>query len=196
MKETVLTSAELGENYRIVYICIPWDVNYHRYNCTTVGEEIPFDTMEYTWTETCHNANHGYSNSSSSCDNTNSYATSKIKEMLETMYLPTIGETNLKEVDGYKIRLITVDELESNLGYTQRTGTNIYYYDSENTPTWVYQNFGDQNKNVYSYWTMTSYSNNSSFVWYVSGSNILGYGPVSNTYGIRPVINLLKSAIE
>ena len=103
---------------------------------------------------------------------------------------------DLKEVDGYKIRLITVDELESNLGYTQRTGTNIYYYDSENTPTWVYQNFGYQNKNVYSYWTMTSYSNNSSFVWYVSGSNILGYGPVSNTYGIRPVINLLKSAIE
>ncbi len=49
-------------------------------------------------------------------ENCNVYATSKVKEMLETSYLPTIGANNLKEVDGYKIRLITTDELTSNLG--------------------------------------------------------------------------------
>ena len=32
-----------------------------------------YDTMEYTWTETCHNANHGYSSGVwSGCNNTNS----------------------------------------------------------------------------------------------------------------------------
>ena len=168
MKETVLTNSELGS---------------YAYNSTS-------DTMEYTWTDNCHNNNHGYSSSSYSCNNTNGYATSKVKEMLEQQYLPTLGASNLKEIDGYKIRLITVDELTSNLGCTSSSCSSSPY------ASWVHQNFGDQSKNVYGYWTMTPYPNNSSFVWYVSGSNILGYGPVSNTYGIRPVINLLKSAIE
>ena len=61
MKETVLTNAELGE---------------YAYNGT-------YDTMEYTWTDMCHWANHGYSSSNTNnCSNTNSYAASKVKEML------------------------------------------------------------------------------------------------------------------
>ena len=95
MKERVLTNAELG-NYA--------------YNGT-------YDTMEYTWTDSCHNNNHGYSNNSYNCINTSNYATSKVKEMLETRYLPTLGESNLKEVDGYKIRIITLEELNTNLGW-------------------------------------------------------------------------------
>ena len=176
MKERVLTNAELG-NYA--------------YNRT-------YDTMEYTWTDACHWANHGYSSSNTSnCNNTNSYATSKVKEMLETRYLPTLGETNLKEVDGYKIRLITVDELESNLGYTKRTGTDIYDYNSENTPTWVYQNFGDQSKNVYSYWTMTPNHDDSSRMLYVDWRGRVESDRISSYLnGVRPVINLLKANIS
>ena len=95
MKEVVLTNAELGE---------------YAYG-------TGYDTMEYTWTDTCHNANHGYSSSNyDNCNNTNDYATSKVKEMLERTYINTLGTDSLKEVDGYKIRLITLDELESNLG--------------------------------------------------------------------------------
>ena len=168
MKETVLTNSELGS---------------YAYNSTS-------DTMEYTWTDNCHNNNHGYSSSSYSCNNTNGYATSKVKEMLETRYLPTIGESNLKEVDGYKIRLITVDELTSNLGCTSSSCSSSPY------ASWVHQNFGDQSKNVYAYWTMTPYPDGSSRLWYVNLYGPVGSDYVYNNRGVRPVINLLKSNIS
>ena len=169
MKETVLTNSELGS---------------YAYNST-------YDTMEYTWTDNCHNNNHGYSSSSYSCNNTNGYATSKVKEMLETRYLPTIGESNLKEVDGYKIRLITVDELTSNLGCTSSSCSSSPY------ASWVYQNFGDKSKNVYGYWTMTPYPNNSSYVWHVlSSGQVFDHNVYYYYGGVRPVINLLKSNIS
>ena len=176
MKERVLTNAELGE---------------YAYNGT-------YDTMSYYWDNTCHPKAYGYSSSDSTgCSGHNDYAGSKVKEMLEGTYINTLGADNLKEVDGYKIRLITVDELESNLGYTKRTGTAIYDYNSENTPTWVYQNFGDQSKNVYSYWTMTPYPNNSSYVWNVYSNGQVDFNRVNNgSGGVRPVINLLKSNIS
>ena len=133
-------------------------------------------------------------------ESSNVYATSKVKEMLETRYLPTIGENNLKKVDGYKIRLITVDELESNLGYTKDTGTNVYNYNLEITPSWVYQNFGENQNNVSGYWTMTPYSDDYfSYTWHVTPFRIVynHYGDVTNNHiGVRPVINLLKSSIE
>ena len=170
MKETVLTNSELGS---------------YAYNSTS-------DTMEYTWTDNCHNNNHGYSSSSYSCDNTNGYATSKVKEMLETRYLPTIGESNLKEVDGYKIRLITVDELTSNLGCTSSSCSSSPY------ASWVHQNFGDQSKNVYGYWTMTPHPDYSSYVWFVGSNGRVSDDDVNylRSSGVRPVINLLKSNIS
>ena len=181
MKERVLTNAELGE---------------YAYNET-------YDTMEYTWTETCHNANHGYSNSSYNCDNTNSYETSKVKEMLEGTYINTIGADNLKELDGYKIRLITTNELNEDLGWINLQATAQTDNENANVPAWIYQNFGDRSKNVNGYFTMTPLPDQSSRVWYVIDSGKLGRGGVENNeygglgrIGVRPVINLLKSAIE
>ena len=169
MKETVLTNSELGS---------------YAYNSTS-------DTMEYTWTDNCHNNNHGYSSSSYSCDNTNGYATSKVKEMLETRYLPTIGESNLKEVDGYKIRLITVDELTSNLGCTSSSCSESSY------ASFVYQNFGEGQNSVFGYWTMTPHYGVSYVVWAVQRNAIIGfYNAVGTTIGVRPVINLLKAHIQ
>ena len=176
MKERVLTNAELGE---------------YAYNGT-------YDTMEYTWTETCHEANRGYSSYDfSNCDNTNGYATSKVKEMLEIRYLPTIGADNLKEVDGYKIRLITLEELDNNLG----CNSSDYSCKSSQYATLVHKNFGDRNKGVYGYWTMTpisdSHHESSSSMWHVDG---LGYLDdimvISDGTGVRPVINLLKVNIS
>ena len=170
MKETVLTNAKLGE---------------YAYNGT-------YDTMEYTWTDNCHNDNHEYSTSSRYCDNTNSYATSKVKEFLEGTYINTLGANNLKEVDGYKIRLITVDELTSNLGCASN-GSN-YTCTSSQYASWVYQNFGEKQNNVYGYWTMTPDPDYSSAVWHVEHSGNLGSDHVYGYYrGIRPVINLLKA---
>ena len=169
MKERVLTNAELGE---------------YAYNGT-------YDTMSYYWDDSCHPAAYGYSSwDSTGCSGHNDYAGSKVKEMLEGTYINTLGTNNLKEVDGYKIRLITVDELVSNLGCTSSRCSESSY------ASFVYQNFGDQNKNVYSYWTMTSYSNNSSRVRYVNNTGRLGHGGVSHRSGVRPVINLLKANIS
>ena len=169
IKEIVLTNSELGS---------------YAYNST-------YNTMEYTWTETCHNANHGYSNSSSSCDNTNSYTTSKIKEFLEGTYINTLGASKLKEIDGYKIRLITENELIDNLGCTS-SGCSSSPYKS-----WVYENCGTRQGNVWYYWTMTPYSNYGTgivlTVNYTGGFN--KNAVYDNSMGVRPVINLLKSSI-
>ena len=177
MKERVLTNAELG-NYAF---------------------NGSYDTMEYTWTDSCHHNNHGYSSyDTSNCDNTNGYRTSKVKEMLETRYLPTIGETNLKEVNGYKIRLITKEELIGNLGYDENHKTPGDYIVTENVPTWVSQNFGENQNNVYGYWTMTPNPDSSSNVWDVySSGRVHDHFDVNNySNGVRPVINLLKSSID
>ena len=175
MKEKVLTNAELGS---------------YAYDSTS-------DTMEFTWTEICHNSNHGYSSSSYNCDNTNSYANSKVKEFLEGTYINTLGANKLKEVDGYKIRLITREELNQNLGWS---ALDKYATDSDNSqiPTWVYTNFGEGQNNVFGYWTMTPHPDYSSYTWYVTrnGQVNKSFGVYYNGSGVRPVINLLKSSIE
>ena len=174
IKERVLTNAELG-NYA--------------YNGT-------YDTMEYTWTETCHEANRGYSSYDfSNCDNTNGYATSKVKEFLEGTYINTLGADNLKEVDGYKIRLITLEELQQNLGTSTTITASWYDIDTTIAPSWVCRNFG----NVFAYWTMTPNPDNSSGVWYVldQGGKVQDSSVLagSKALGVRPVINILKNSI-
>ena len=177
MKERVLTNAELGE---------------YAYNGT-------YDTMSYYWNDNCHaNNTYGYSSYSYNCYNKNSYATSKVKEMLEGTYINTLGADNLKEVDGYKIRLITTNELNENLGWVNLQVTAKTDNENANVPTWVYKNYGENQNNVWGYWTMTPYPDYSSNVWHVYDAGFLGYYAVDSYYGdgVRPVINLLKSSIE
>ena len=121
--------------------------------------------------------------------------------MLETRYLPTIGSNNLKEVDGYKIRLITKEELIGNLGYDENHKSAGDYIVTENVPTWVYRDFFDQGSNARGYWTMTPNSNSSASMLFVSltGQVYTSYSVLGTTNsgdGVRPVINLLKSAID
>ena len=101
--------------------------------------------------------------------------------MLETRYLPTLEVSNLN-----KIRLITRDELTNDLG-CQLDGnvTNVYYSAGPSTPAFVYNQ---------KYWTMTNGDNG---VW-AFGWNDRWMDEISvySDYGVRPVINLLKSAIQ
>ena len=153
-----------------------------------------YDIMSYYWDDSCHPAAYGYSSYSGNCDNTNSYATSKVKEFLEGTYINTLGEINLKEVNGYKIRLITLEELDNNLGCVSSNQTCL----SSQYASWLYQNVGGENFAV-GYWTMTPTPNSSSGVWGVTnGANVYGYNVNYYDYfgSVRPVINLLKSAIE
>ena len=174
MKEKILTNAVLGS-----YASSPDN-----------------DAMEFTWNDNCHNNNHGCTDYAYSCDNTNNYNESKVKEFLEGTYINTLGTNNLKEINGYKIRLITLEELQQNFGWTE---LNAYATSGDNSsvPTWVYRDF-TVDKIAYGYWTMTPKPSPSNNVWFMSTSEQLNvyYGHDYGNTGVRPVINLLKSAIE
>ena len=93
--------------------------------------------------------------------------------------MQVLGEDSVKEVDGYKIRLIKLEELRNNLGYGESNTVN------DSVQNWVY--------NTGVYWTMTpSYST----VWGNNGTLQSYYTVCNNGVGVRPVINLLKEAIE
>ena len=156
LKEDSLTSTELGS-----YASKP-----------NVG------IMAYYYSDTCHyTGRYGYTDEDASgCAGHNDYEGSKVKEMLETRYLPMLGEENLKEVNGYKIRLITTSEF-----------TNLQNNDI-NLSSWLYGG---------NYWTMTPNSGNSSQVWRIaSGGYLSSYIVYADYSVVRPVINLLKSSIE
>ena len=163
MKEKILTNAVLGS-----YASSPDN-----------------DAMEFTWNDNCHNNNHGYTDYAYSCDNTNNYNESKVKEFLEGTYINTLGSSKLKEIDGYKIRLATIDEL--------CTDINCF---SSRYESWILNNYGGNQNNVYGYWTMTPYSNNSSNVYKLDPHGYINHNVAYYNTGVRPVINLLKSAIE
>ena len=133
--------------------------------------------------------------------NTNVYSNSTAKLVLESyMSRKSITDVLTDEVDGYKIRLITLDELIS-LGLLRKSSVSYYNIDVQNTPEWLYKNFGENRNNVSNYWTMTPYngpySGSGYRMWcmnfYSSG---VSYCDVrSSNVGVRPVINLLKTAL-
>lgn len=170
IKENLVTNAELGD---------------YAYSNT-------YDAMAYYYSDTCHySGSYNYTNNDmSGCSGHNDYEGSKVKEFLDNQYLPALGSNNLKEVDGYKIRLITTEELKNNLGWNNLSNSvSTSANDSGNSvPTWVYSSM---------YWTMTPYSDNTTAIWYVDNdSTIYMEHNVSNYRGVRPVINLLKSSIK
>ena len=119
---------------------------------------------------------------------TNDYQKSLPKKYFDNTYINTLGKNNLKEVNGYYIRLITVDELVT-LGCSKTDET------CENAPKWL---IGDTIS-----WTM-SYSTPSQtegFVYNFGYDNYtdeysLTESGVGSTLSVRPVINLLKSSIK
>ena len=202
MKEKTLTNSELGSyaaNYTIT--CTTYQVGSGVYGCTTKGETVTIesDNMSYYWSDTCHsNGTYGYTElKETGCGQHNDYEGSKVKAFLEGEYIATLGSNNLKEVDGYKIRLITKDELYSNLGWTNANNTdNTLKYatdEGNNVPTWVYQGFSETEDS--GYWTMTLNSRYTSHIWNITYNSLRSYS-VSSTLKIRPVINLLKSSIN
>ena len=180
IKENVLTAAEIGDDYSIK------------------RNGVVQSKAGYYWSDTCHTSGSYYgintygtdaydSYDVSGCAGHNDYASSKIKGALDNYMNIYLDALELKEIDGYKIRLITLDELLGDLGYTMEILTNGYPKINENVPTWIYQNGS-------TYWTMTPTPNGDLYV--VDYSSLSSQGVSSLTTNVRPVINLLKSAIE
>ena len=97
---------------------------------------------------------------------------------------------DLKEVDGYKIRLLTLDELVG-LGFSDLTNTN-YYEGNNKTPYWI-------GINGFDYWVEQSIDSsiNKPFMVMNYEDNSYAYEVNYSTYAyLRPVINVYKNAIK
>ena len=199
LKETVLTNTELGEyGATQIVTCTADDVTNEAYGCTTEGETVTNikNAMSYYWSDTCHSRGHyGYTDDDwSGCEGHNDYEGSKVREFLEGTYINTLGANNLKEIEGYKVRLITYDEVLGGLGAEYENQASFDITSLENVPTWIYQDFGNSNV-TYGYWLMTPYKTTTNAVWDIHVNKRIGSATLINTSGIRPVINLLKSSI-
>ena len=110
------------------------------------------------------------------------YSTSTVKQVVDAWKNSAVNSS-----DSASARLITLDELTDNLGYEYKDNGSVQYYEkTEATPTWVY------NSNFF-YWTMTQ-SFDSQDLFGVEASDRLGQCVSSNTYMVRPVLELSKTA--
>ncbi len=116
--------------------------------------------------------------------NSTAYEQSTIKQLVDTW------KTNaVRSGDSATARLITHDELVTNLGYENRIGT-INPSTNGTTPNWIYNCEND-------YWTMSQFGDNSSHLWSVrvsTDSGIIMEDYISGYNFVRPVLELNKSA--
>ncbi len=119
----------------------------------------------------------------------NDYQDSVAKQYFDNTYIDILGKNNLKEVDGYRIRLITIDELEL-------LGCNLAEQSCDDAPSWL----TDGNL----FWTMshtsTAPTNDASEADVYSfglafEKKVIQISGVGSTLYVRPVVNLLKSSI-
>ena len=128
---------------------------------------------------------------------TSDYTESDIKYVVDNWSNDNIEKSNLATDSlGYKVRLITLDELMNDLGYLHNGETITHrgtYSASENTPKWVYNSY-------YSYLTMTPADDSPNNIVAVSSNgtlNIAAYVAATMGYteykgGVRPVVTFQK----
>ena len=150
------------------------------YTSSSVGKAYDFNgygSMAYYSSSSCGTSG------TSGC--TTDYSLSEIKYVVDAW---AAANTNLNDLvvdfTNYKARLITIDELRSDLGY----GTANYR--TENVPIFIYASHC-------SYWTMVSNRSSSSQVWYIDNAGDLFVSSVYYSFGgiVRPVITLSKLAL-
>lgn len=103
---------------------------------------------------------------------TSDYDTSSVRTYLDNWTTTTFINDELKEVNGYKARLITYNELRSIISYSWHKG--------------------------FAYYTMSpAFGTSTTSVYYIqSGGFIDDNWKVNASNNVRPVINVYKSALE
>ena len=182
LKDVPLTKQEIDDNhYGQGYI--------NRYTYDYVGQVNNYNgygRMAYYSSPTCGYATPGGSYSSSGC--TTNYDSSDIKHVVDDWATTKFSNNELKEVDGYKARLATKEELQP-IGWPSCSSTATPCSPESTTPSWIY------NSN-YWYWTMSQWNNSSSSVWDVYNDGTLySYSVNSYSDAVRPVIHIYKSKI-
>ena len=151
-----------------------------------VNQLKEYGGMTYYSSNTC-----GYENGNATpLNNTEcstDYNLSDIKYAVDNWAVDKFKNNELKEINSYKARLITMDELENNLKYD--------YTNYRTTPyKWVYDmNINDTNQR---YWTMSADGKNIYEVFYEHGGFNLEEVYNDSLCLVRPVINVYKNKIE
>lgn len=122
------------------------------------------------------------------------YKDSNIKSIVDKWQQSNFDKTQLKKIEGYKARLITINEIldgEFFYAYQRRSPCVDFYAKSKSTPKWFYNN-------NYSYWTMSPNGDSTAGIWTISRGGGINPSHVADTVGsaIRPVINVYKKAID
>ena len=137
------------------------------------------------------------------------YADSAIKLYLEEEVLPLYGDSNLIEINGYKIRLLTLNDLKNVMPLEVYTDDNqlVHYRQADSEDySWLI------NKNEW-FWTMeecaddlpyivygeSSFDEYNHYSWYaLTNSDVIEFTSVGqrNDDSIKIVINVYKSALK
>ena len=141
--------------------------------------------MVYYSSETCGNIDGSYIKT----DCTTDYAQSEVKYVVDAWAKDKLDINGLvKDRFGYKVRLITYDELTENLEYANIDSSRINVIASKSYSDLMYGN--------YWYWTMTTYQDYDNMLWFVTRGHLVSADVSIQGAAVRPVINLKKSAIE
>ncbi len=190
----VIADSGINQDYVVAIGSPIYRDTYSLFSSTDFATQIANDNSEnthmylysaYLYSDTCK-----YEGDISGCSS--DYDNSSIKQVVNIWAENTFTD-ELKTVDGYKARLIKIEELEE-LGYVKEED---YYPLNENVPNWL--------SGMYSYyfWTMSPYVNSNNEI---SSSSIFmvnryqsGSG-VENAYAysafcVRPVINVYKDKL-
>ena len=167
---------ETANNHVNMYVTTNTSADYYQtaYNVNNSG----YGGMAYYSSSTCG------SSGSSGC--TTDYAQSEIKYVVDAW-------KTAQAPNATNARLITLDDLTDNLGMElNKTNPTTYQITvTEDTPTWV------MGENYY-YWTMTTNTDKTADVWYVSNRSTARVDSnyvQSRNYAVRPVITLSKTAL-
>ena len=165
------------------------------------GEPLKYEEVQLysNSTEFGTENNNGYGVMYYASNNDSRYINSYIKIVVENWSTANINSRDLiEDYTGYSARLLTLDEMVSDLGYVEGYKATTYNITADTTPLWVYNN-------QYSYWTMSQGNDSSTEVWAVGTSGVLGSTRVATSwtviYGspsrkaVRPVITISKSSI-
>lgn len=192
LKDEPLTVAEVNE-YGGVGTA---DNHVNRYTYQSVGTAYNLDEyggIAYYSSLTCGYSEVGGSRITSGCsaEDASNYLTSDIKYVVDKWSTERIGLSNLKEVDGYKSRLLKFTELQD-LGCTADDCDNSLYY------SWIIFKKYNFSPYRYNYWTMDQFYIYNGQAWCVSGTLNNCDVDGQEFYGghlVRPVINIYKSAL-
>ena len=164
---------------------------YVRVNAGTAYNYNGYGGMAYYSSPTCGYVNGSFDISGCESENAVSYITSEIKYVVDAWAADKFTSTDLKEVEGYKARLVQKEELRSQF-YPSCSESASTCYSESTTPSWLYAP-----NEEYWYWTMTQWNDSSSNVWDVhTDGGLYSYYVYDGSGAVRPVINLYKSALN